>query len=41
MPGNIKKLLLFLGFINFYKKFIKGYLNITTLLIYLIRNNIL
>ena len=41
MLGNIKKLLLFLRFTNFYKKFIKEYLNIIILLINLIKNNIL
>ena len=41
MPGNIKKLLSFLKFINFYRKFIKGYLSIIILLINLIKNNIL
>ena len=41
MPGNIKELLLFLKFINFYRKFIKGYLNIAVLLINLIKNDIL
>ena len=41
IPGSVKKLLLFLKFTNFYKKFIKEYLNITTLLINLTKNNIL
>ena len=41
MLKNIKKLLLFLGFTNFYKKFIKKYLNIVALLINLIKNNML
>ena len=40
MPGNIKELLLFLKFTNFYRKFIKEYLNITVLLINLIKNDI-
>ena len=40
MPGSVKELLLFLGLINFYRKFIKGYLNIAILLINLIKNNI-
>ena len=39
--GSIKELLLFLGLANFYKKFIKGYLSITALLINLIKNDIL
>ena len=39
MPGNIKKLLLFLGLANFYRKFIKGYLNIAASLTNLIKNN--
>ena len=38
---NIKKLLLFLKFTNFYRKFIKKYLSITVLLINLTKNNIL
>ena len=39
MLGNIKELLLFLGFINFYRKFIKGYSSIIILLINLTKNN--
>ena len=39
MPGNIKELLLFLKFTNFYRKFIKKYLNIAISLINLIKNN--
>ena len=41
MLGNIRELLLFLKFINFYRKFIKRYLNIAILLINLIKNNTL
>ena len=41
MPGSVKELLLFLGFANFYKKFIKGYSSIAALLINLIKNDIL
>ena len=41
MLGSVKELLLFLGFANFYRKFIKGYLNIIILLINLIKNDIL
>ena len=41
MLGSIKELLLFLKLTNFYKKFIKGYLSITVLLINLIKNDIL
>ena len=41
MLGNVKELLLFLKFINFYRKFIKGYSNIAILLINLIKNDIL
>ena len=40
MSGSVKELLLFLKFVNFYKKFIKGYLNIAILLINLIKNDI-
>ena len=39
MPGSIKKLLLFLKFINFYRKFIKGYLNIAAPLTNLTKND--
>ena len=39
MLRSIKKLLLFLEFANFYRKFIKEYLNIIVLLINLTKNN--
>ena len=39
MSGSVKKLLLFLRFTNFYRKFIKEYLSIAAPLTNLIKNN--